>query len=80
MEKVVRFVSKSRGFGGDNYFYESTGDNPEKIVVAVGWALLAPHLTTVTINGKLTAKFKDKRYVQPDEALQRLGYQVVDTE
>ncbi len=77
MEKSVKFISKSHGFGGDNYFYESTGDKPEKITVAVGWALLVPYLTTVTIDDKLAAEFKDKRYVQPDEALQRLGYKVV---
>lgn len=80
MCKEAKLVSISRGFGGDNAYYESHfAQEKESIVVAVGWALLCPFLTTVTIDGIKAAEFTDKRYVQPAEALARLGYAVHGT-
>lgn len=65
--------SVSRGFGGDNAFYESPDG---ELVVCVGWALLCPYSTVVIIHGQKIAEYNDPRYVQPPEALRRLGYNV----
>ena len=76
MNKVATLKSISRGFGSDNAIYESSGDS---IMVCVGWALMNPHSTTVLLNGEKVAKYEDRRYIQPAEALSRLGYEVSGT-
>lgn len=70
-------VKIERAFGGDNAFYDLRGvSGTRHAVVAVGWALLATYVTTVKIDGERVAEYTDKRYVQPPEALARLGYEV----
>ena len=79
--KKARLTKISRGFGGDNAFYETSSTCEGKtviqeIIVAVGWALLASYNTTVLIDGDVVAEFDDSKYVQPHIALARLGYEV----
>lgn len=66
----------SRGFGGDNAFYEVRGTPAQKITIAVGWALGGPYSTTVLIDDEPVAEFNDPEYIQPHVALARLGYVV----
>lgn len=63
-----------RGFGSDVAIY-ICGEH--KLSVSVGWALLAPHITVVYEDNNKIAEFMDDRYVQPLEALVRLGFDVI---
>lgn len=69
----------SRGFGGDNAFYEVRGTPVQKITIAVGWALGGPYSTIVLIDKEVVAEFNDLEYIQPHVALARLGYVVHGT-
>ena len=71
MAKNAELISIKRGFGSDRATY-STEDGA--INVDVFWALLAPYGTRITINGDISKTFLDNRYVQPTEALNRIGY------
>ena len=74
--KIARLTGVSRGFGGDNAYY--TGPDGEEIVVAVSWALLNQYHTWVShyrADSKAMNHFYDNRYVEPDEALRRSGYE-----
>ena len=69
--KRARLSRVSRGFGGDNAWY----DTPDgELAVAVSWALLCPFSTEVWVHGQRLIKYDDRRYIQPPEALSRLGY------
>ena len=70
--KQARLVEVKRGFGGDNAYYQH-GDH--RIGVHVNWALLHPFETVVTRDGTIIARFDDPYYVNPVEALYRLGYE-----
>lgn len=72
-KKVAKLVAISRGFAGDNATYKSCDG---EIIVCVGWALLAPYVTTVLVNNEEVARFDDREYIQPHVALARLGYDV----
>lgn len=73
----------SRGFGGDNAFYEDKSPQHRAITVCVSWA--APFIdtgaygTTVLIDDEVVAEFNDLEYIQPHVALARLGYVVHGT-
>lgn len=58
--KVARLERVERVFAGDNAWYKSGED---ELIVAVGWALLAPHLTVVNLNGEELARYTEGRYV-----------------
>lgn len=82
---TARLKSVVRGFAGDNALYEcSFGPRTYTMIVAVGWALMTPHETTVFLqhdNGDMEQiiTYREARYVQPAEALARLGYEVSGT-
>jgi hypothetical protein len=73
---VARLESIKRGIGGDIATYKEGNDT---YIVFVGWALLSPFYTDVLKNGSKVATFDDARYVQPPEALSRLGLEVNGT-
>lgn len=85
MSKQAWLLRISRGFGGDNAYYESRGEETGEINVAVSWAMggfaMDGHYeTSVYFNGKPIGFFNAHngyaRYVQPAEALSILGYEV----
>jgi len=79
MEKrpIAHLERYERAFGGDNAYYVIEGGKHHgtHVVVAVRWALLKHYETAVTVGTTLTV-FKDARYVQPPEALRRLGFSI----
>lgn len=77
--KDVWLTKISRGFGGDNAYYETYGIQGQKITVAVAWALGGPFNTTVLIDSEVKIEFQDSEYIQPYAALARLGYIVHGT-
>lgn len=74
---IAHLERYERGTGGDNAYYVIEGGpyNGQHIVVAVGWALMKRYETCVTYNTKCVI-YRDARYVQPPEALRRLGFSV----
>lgn len=74
--KVARLIGVKRAFGGDIATYETSDGIAE---VFVDWALLRQYQTDVRIEGKPNTVFNDEHYVQPAEALSRMGYVVSGT-
>lgn len=78
-EKELWLKSIYRGFGGDNATYNTKTSPQDIFTVAVGWGLTIPHTTNVFKNGEKIAEFDGPEYIQPHEALSRLGYIVHGT-
>lgn len=74
--KGARLIGVKRAFGGDIAVYETSDGIAE---VFVDWALLRKYHTEVRIEGKPNTVFNDEHYVQPAEALSRMGYVVSGT-